>query len=279
MENKNRCRLKSEQSSSVDIEEEEDGGKIKHLINVFHRSLSSKKGQDEERAKIGDKTDGEMTKKAKSDIEVEDLRKDKWKDEIELGSIITFEREKLSMRKRSKRLERWSSKEWDDLRAERLRLETDKEELVQRELKLRNSQKQTKSDNESLMQREMELTKSEKQRKIDDESLFQRERKLSQAQKQTKSDNESLFQREMKLWQDKKDLCKERKTFDETMVVARRELEKGNEAGAKQEEERKENRFSRINSHFSIFKVPTNFNWMRFCFGASPVRCNIFKKK
>ena len=278
MENKNRCVVKSKQIPTVDIEEE-DKAKINHLINALHRTLSRKKeGQDEEKATGGKKADegGE-----KSDIDVGDLRKEDRKDQIELGSMISFERE-LSIRelsilseKRAKRLEKWTSKEWDDLRAERLRLtkaqkqtKTDKESLFQRELKLRKSQKQTKTDNESLLQRELTLTKLQKQTKIDNASLLQRELKVTQAQKQTKSDNESLFQREMKLWQDKKDLYKERRTFDEAMVAGRRELQTGKEEeGVSQQEVRKEKRFSRINSYFSMCKAPPNFNWIRFCFG------------
>ena len=101
--------------------------------------------------------------------------------------------------------------------------------LFQRELKLAKAQKQTKIDNESLFQREMKLEKVQKQTKIDNESLFQREMKLTKVQKQTKIDNESVFQREMKLWQDKKDLCKERKTFDAFRSRSMREARKGKE--------------------------------------------------
>ena len=259
MENKN-----SKESSTVDIEEE-DETKIKHLINALHRTLSRKKGgQNEEKVKEGTKADedGEMAQKAATDIEVEDLRKEKRKDQTKLGSMISFERE-LSIRKRAKRLEKWSSKEWDDLRAERLRLtkaqmqtKSDKESLRAERLKLTNSQKQMKTDNESLLQREMALRKSQKQTKTDNASLLQRELKVTKSQKQTKADNESLFQREMKLWQDKKDLRKERKSFDEAMAVGRRELQNGKEeTGVSQQEVRREKRFSRINSYFCPFLV------------------------
>ena len=264
MEHKN-----SKESSTVDIEEE-DETKIKHLINALHRTLSRKKGgQNEEKVKEGTKADedGEMAQKAKSDIEVEDSRKEERKDQTELGSMISFERElsirESAIRKRAKRLEKWSSKEWDDLRAERLRLtkaqmqtKSDKESLRAERLKLTNSQKQMKTDNESLLQREMALAKSQKQTKTDNASLLQRELKVTKSQKQTKADNESLFQREMKLWQDKKDLRKERKSFDEAMAVGRRELQNGKEeTGVSQQEVRREKRFSRINSYFCPFLV------------------------
>ena len=93
---------------------------------------------------------------------------------------------------------------------------------------------------------------------------------LGQAQKQMKADNDSLFQREMKLWQEKKDLSKERKTFEETMLVGRREMQKGKEAGGVgEEEESREKRFSRINSFSMCSKASPNINWFKFCFGAA----------
>ena len=53
--------------------------------------------------------------------------------------------------------------------------------------------------------------------------------RVIKAQNQTRIDNESLFNREMKLWQDKKDLCKERKTFDAFRSRSMREARKGKE--------------------------------------------------
>ena len=243
MTNKNICVLKFKESTTSELNddiEEDNGSKMKLQINAVHKILSrQKEGQDEEEGKGGKMADVELTQKANPCIEVEDSSKEEGGDQIDLGSIVSFEREKwsiLSALRRAEKVEQKSSKEClDQLRPER-----------------------------------RGLTKAQKQ-KINKESLFQRELKLTKAQQQTKSDNESLFQREMKLWQDKKDLCKERKTFDAAMVVGRRELRKGKEAGVRrlQQQVSKEKELSRIGSHLAMCKGPPNFNCVRFCFVAA----------
>ena len=172
-----------------------------------------------------------LTEKANLGVKVEDLRTD----QIELGTRLSLEREKWSIKslRRAKKIGQLSSKEWDYLRVKK---------------------KQTKNDKASLLEREMKLTKAEKQ---------------------TKSDNESLVIREMKLWQDKKDLCKERRKFEAAMVVERRELRKRKEEGARrlQQQVGKEKGLSRIGSHLAmciaLCKAPRNLNSVKLCFVAA----------
>ena len=217
--------------SELKDDSEDDEPKMKLQINIVHQTLSSQDEAEAKGAKVADEV--------KPDIEVEDLsKKDLSKKDsgIELGSIISFEKEKFptSSFKRAKKVEEWNLKERKELKAERRRLTKAQKDLSE----------QTKNDKESLFLREMKLTK---------------------AQKQTKNDNDLLFQREMKLWQDKKDLCKERKTFDAVMVVGRKELRKGKERGGGrrlQEQASKE-------KGYSTWKVRPNLNCISFCFGSA----------
>ena len=216
--------------------EEDDGSRIKLQINALHQIyLRQKEGEDREEGKGGKVADVELTEKANLGVKVEDLGKEERTDQIELGTRLSLEREKWSIRslRRAKKIGQLSSKEWDYLRVKK---------------------KQTKSDEASLLEREMKLTKAEKQ---------------------TKSDNESLVIREMKLWQDKKDLCKERRKFEAAMVVERRELRKKKEEGARrlQQQVGKEKGFSRIGSHLAmciaLCKAPRNLNSVKLCFVAA----------
>ena len=80
-----------------------------------------------------------------------------------------------------------------------------------------------------MEKREKAVEKILVKQKKSDERMSRERIDLDKAAVQMKRDSDSIFQREMKLWQDKKDLGKERKTFDAKMSKARGDLSREKE--------------------------------------------------
>ena len=128
------------------------------------------------------------------------------------------------------------SKEKDCVREERQSL-LSREEYVHRiEVTIRagmtdmfKRENDVEKREKAVEKRENDVEKILVKQKKSDERMSRERIDLDKAAVQMKRDSDSMFQREMKLWQDKKDLGKERKTFDATMSKARGDLSREKE--------------------------------------------------